>query len=261
MLRELINLVPFYYLVPLFVLFFATLSYCSAQLTRYFVSTPTNRKHREVFEKLVLIFVTVFSVLFVFIIIDSWQFYLQERATVSSETAALSLVIRNAAVLPPEISKKITEDTLEYVRLVRTEEWKAMHEGRRGTAAWEAFNRLYSSIQAYQPSSGRETIYYSQMILNMNELLHARRDRVILGDSIIPPELSASLIFSVFLIAIGSGVTRRERGFFNMLPATLLSAAFGFDLALAISFDFPYSGSVSVSNSPFYEGTLGKHQD
>jgi hypothetical protein len=99
------------------------------------------------------------------------------------------------------------------------------------------------------------------LINTLNELLKARRERLNGLKSIIPLPLRTALIIGSIFLVITLGGIRGERTFYYLIPILLFALVLGFNLALALSFDYPFSGPISVPNRLFYSGALSLFPD
>ncbi|STX52444.1 Uncharacterised protein [Legionella busanensis] len=261
MARELINAVPFWWLVILCISVLTIISYLAVIISTQLITVPIDKDHRSLSNALIRILSTGFSVLLAFIIINTWNYLLETQDDIATEADALAAMVRNINVFPAPEKNKLMAGIRDYTILVRTQEWTLMKEGKESPDAWNALNNLFFTLQSFDPKTNLEKIYYSQCLKNLDTILNARRDRLSRLTSIIPEKLSSSLIIgSIFLVVI-LGLIRGESGFLNTTPILFFSIVFGFNVAIALSFDYPYSGDISVSNRLFYEGMLSSFKD
>ncbi|WP_131782455.1 DUF4239 domain-containing protein [Legionella gresilensis] len=261
MARELIEALPFWWLVILCISILTIVAYLSVIISTQLITFPIDKDHRSLTNTLIRILGTGFSVLLAFIIINTWNYLLKTQDDIATEADALATMVRNINVFPAPAKDKIMAGIRDYTILVRTQEWALMKEGEESPDAWNALNNLFLILQSFDPQTNLEKIYYSQCIKNLDTILAARRDRLSRLTSIIPEKLSSSLIIgSIFLVVI-LGLVRGESGFLNTTPILFFAVVFGFNVAIALSFDYPYSGDISVSNRLFYEGMLSSFKD
>lgn len=127
--------------------------------------------------------------------------------------------------------------------------------------AAQAINELYKVLQSFVPTTTQDGIYYSQALLNLNNVLKIRRDRINQLNSAIPSRLSTALIFGAIILALTLGLIRGRPKFIDQMPIAIFAVVLGFNLAIALSFDFPFSGDISVKNRFFYYGILNSFKD
>lgn len=261
MYRELINNIPFWGLVFLSIMVCMSVCYLSGQVARYFVSTPVDKEQLRFANSLIGILSGGFSILLAFVIVNSWNYLQSTRESTIKEANYLAVMIRDLAVFPPKIQTSIRAEIANYVISVRTDEWKSMRHGYASPKAWSNLDSLYKVIQRYIPSSPHQQIFYNHLLINLNGLLEARRDRLLRIDSLIPTPLKDALIGGSLVLAIILGAFHPEKKIKAIAPVLLFSGLLGFNLALAVSFDYPFSGNISVSNKAYYWGLLANFKD
>ncbi|MGQ3890185.1 DUF4239 domain-containing protein [Legionella sp. CNM-1927-20] len=261
MAHELINAIPFWWLVILCILVLTVIAYLSVIISTQLITFPIDKDHRSLSNSLIRILSAGFSVLLAFIIINTWNYLLKTQDDIAKEADALATMIRNINVFPAPEKDKIMAGIGNYTVLVRTQEWALMKEGKESPEAWNALNNLFVILQSFDPKTSLERIYYSQAVRNLDTIVEARRNRLSRLTSIIPKELSSSLIIGSIFLVIILGLVRGESDFLNTTPILFFAIVFGFNLAIALSFDYPYSGDIAVSNRLFYEGLLSSFKD
>lgn len=261
MIRELINLIPFSILVILLMMTFMAITYISSRLSNPWFHITSDMAHIKLTNTLMGILASGFFVLLAFIIINTWNYQQDARNAASKEASCLSVILRNAKVFPEEDQAKIKKAVAEYTVRVRVDEWKSMRKGMESPAARISLEKLNAEIQNLQPESYQDRLYHRLMTVDFNDLIQARRDRLSKIDSIIPKTLiNTVFIYSIFL-AIIVGLIRGKDSLVNLTPVLLFSGLLGLNLALALNFDYPFSGEISVTNIDFYKGSLGKFPD
>lgn len=240
---------------------FVSISYVSSLFAHYFVSVEEDNEHSQLSNSLMSILTGGFFVLLAFIIINTWNYLQDANNAASKEADYLALIVRNSTVFPEGAQKEIQSAVLEYTLAVRIKEWALMRDGKESPEAWSALDKLFVTIQHFQPKTKQEGFYYNSMINNLNGVLSSRRIRLNKIVSIIPPVLTYSIFWGSIFLAVLLGLIRGTDRVLNMTPILLFSGLFGFNLALALSFDYPYSGEITVSNKTFYSGALGAFSD
>ncbi|KTD31896.1 MULTISPECIES: DUF4239 domain-containing protein [Legionella] len=260
-MRELINTIPFWWLMIASIVLFASLSYFSSRLSTHLISISNDKKHRALVHTSINILSTGFFILIAFVIINTWNYLMEARNVTSKEADSLALLFHNISQFPEENRVNIFNAARNYLVSVRVNEWKAMRKGATNQSSWNNLETLYGELQHYKPQTPHETLFYSQAILNVNNIIEARRGRVNKLDSVIPRQISESLIVGTIFLTIFIGLIRARSDLISNIPIFLFAMCLAFNLALALSFDYPFSGSISVSNKLFYQGILGKIPD
>lgn len=121
--------------------------------------------------------------------------------------------------------------------------------------AWQDLDRIYRTLEGSR-SVSRSDPFYSQTVNDLNALVIARRTRLDDVNLSLPPLFQALLLIGAVL-AISS--TFYFKPFGEPIQVVMIgcaSALVGIALLVAIQLDYPYSGSIVVSNAPFKTSTL-----
>lgn len=261
MLLQLIDLIPFWWMQCLSMGLLALITLGGTCISPYLFSMPDDSEHTERANSLIAILSGGFSVLLAFIIFNNWNVLLKAQDSAAQEANSLAIMMRNIAVFPADPKMRISLAIRNYTVAVRVDEWETMQKGRESTKAAQAISELYSTLQSYAPTSTMEQIYYSQALLSLNTVLKMRRDRLNLVSSVMPEQLSSALIISSLVLALALGLIRGRSRVLDKIPVTVFAIVLGFNLAIALNFDFPFSGDISVKNSFFYHGVLNSFND
>ncbi|KTD37548.1 hypothetical protein Lmor_0411 [Legionella moravica] len=261
MFRELINIIPFNLLIILLMLVFMLITYLFSRISNTWFHISAGEEHVKLTNTLMGILASGFFVLLAFIIINTWNYQQDARNAASKEAYYLAVMLRNIAAFPAEQQKNLKQNIADYTVHVRVDEWKAMRKGLDSPAAWDSLEKLYSQIQNLPAITYQDKLYHTLLTSNVNYILQSRRDRLSKVESIIPKTLIDTVfVYSIFL-AIIVGLIRGRDNLINLTPVLLFSGLLGFNLALALNFDYPFSGEINVTNSDFYKGALGDFPD
>jgi hypothetical protein len=261
MIRELLNLVPFWGGILFSMLFFLILGYCSALLSARFFNFPIDKSHRRLANISIGIMSAGLSILIAFVIINAWNYQLKARLAVVREANSIAVLLYMGKQFPPEFRDKLIKLTENYAVSVRIDEWKTMRLGETSPKAWTAIDKLFTQVQSYHPQTEREKLFYITTVKALNQLLELRRERINEIKSVIPRELKNALIIASILMVIMLGLIRGEADPLHIMPYLFFTLFIGFNLALALNFDYPFSGDISVTSRAFYTGLLGKIPD
>ncbi|WP_419420553.1 hypothetical protein ACNVED_04420 [Legionella sp. D16C41] len=261
MVRELINELHFWELVLLCISTLTILTYLSAVISTRLITFPVDKEHRSLSNSLIGILSAGFSVLLAFIIINSWNYLLKTQDDLAKEADALAAIVRDVNVFPEPVKEKLMTELRNYIHLARVHEWETLKQGIDNRQAWETIYNLFVTLQSFDPHTNLERIYYAQIVRNLETVSETRRNRLARLESIIPDKLNSALIIGSIILVVILGLMRGEKNFLNIAPVLFFSIVLGFNLAIALSFNYPYSGDISVSNKFFYEGILSNFTD
>lgn len=261
MLRQLIDLIPFWWVVVLCISFLVFTTLGAAFISSRFFSIANDKDHFERSNSIIAILSGGFSVLLAFVIITAWNYLLRAQDNAAQEANSLAIMMRNIAVFPQENQIKLSEAIRNYTVAVRVDEWKSMEKGKESPTAAQALRELYQSMQSFTPATQLEKVYYSQALHNLNNIHKLRRDRINQLYSVIPSRLSGALIIGSIFLTLTLGFIRGQSQFIDLIPIIVVAVVLGFNLGIAFSLDFPFSGDISVKNNFFYHGILNTFHD
>lgn len=221
----------------------------------------TVREHSKSMNNILNIMGAGYGVFLGFSIIALWNYYLHVSNIIYHEADALSVIARNLTVFPEKDRAAFDEVLRQYVLSVRNDEWKSMTNGHESQLAWDNFNTLLNRFQQFSPSSSlKEQFFYNQEISHLDEALKYRRNRLLAINSIMRDELRFALVLGGVVILFLAGLLRANGSGMHVLANSCLALIISFNLTLALHFDYPFSGGVSVSNTAFYQGILAKYK-
>jgi hypothetical protein len=198
----------------------------------------------------------LFGILLVFVIVSEFGSYNDAKKTVRSEATGLAEIVRNTQEFPAAARGRIREAVGAYGHEVVTREWRLMDEGRHQDATTPLLDELQRAIAGFNPRTESQKAFFGAAVGNYDALVQARRDRLASSDEHIPTPL-------LVLLFLGAGVF-----LVTMLPfsggkdallgtlVVLLAGLAGAGLFSTIVLNYPFSGSIAISNHVFYEGAL-----
>lgn len=257
MIRTLINMFSFHQLTLLLVSVFICTTLLASVISHKFFTHETDARHYYLTNNFMNILTGGYYIFLAFIIINLWTYLLDAQETAIKESNSMAEFIYSSRAFPSDEAKKMQDALKDYLISVRDGEWKSMVQGEVYHPAFVNLNNLFNVVQAYQPKTTRESAYYTLLLNSLNSMLDQRRSRIHNLESIIPRPLIYSLLLSCFLLAFILGILRGTDRLINLTPMLVFSALLGFNAALVMNFDYPYSGSIAVSNSMYFTGVLG----
>ncbi len=257
--RWLLNHVHTSLLMFLYVLGAVLFAYVVLRLVRRFIPSLAGGEQNEIAVLSVEIIGAVYGILLGFVIVALWEGFNAADENVGAEATALSGIVRSAQAFDPAARDETTLAVGEYAHAVVDEEWGLLREGRTSARAAGDISNLYTVLQSYEPKTEAQKTFYASSVDRLNEALAARRTR--LGQA--EANLSGSLRFMMyagfvmivgFMATIGSGKQR-----IHTVMLLGVTAIIAFNLVLATTLDYPFSGDVSVSAEPFRSGGLARY--
>lgn len=257
MSRWLLNTVPTWLLALVLIGGFVVVALAGLALVRRLAPSVTAGDHNEFTGMMSGIVAAVYGVFLAFAIVALYEQFHEASATVQVESAALEKVIRSSGGLDPAMRADLRDAVREYRDAVTADEWKAMEEGLDSESAWVRLPPVYRALRRQEPEGARETAFYAEALSAANDIGDGRRDRLHAAGESLPGPLvvllwGGAVLTLAFTILFGVRNPRLHTALVASYAVLL-----GFSMLLAVVLDHPYSGDVSVSSAPFYDGALG----
>ena len=255
--RLLINVFPSWLVLTVFVAAGLVFAYGVYRLAYRYVA-PKEDDENEVTVLSIELIGAVYGILLGFIIVALWENLNAADANVAHEATALAQVVRAAEAFSPDGRTLVVNAAGDYVRAVVDDEWQLMRDGATSERAADGISKLYAALQQYEPQTERQKVFYAEAVGRLGDVLSARRSRL----EAVEASLSGSLRFMMYtgfavivtlLAVLGTG---RRRAHVVML--LVVTGMIAFNLGLATTLDYPFSGDVSVSDEPFRLGVLAQ---
>jgi hypothetical protein len=197
----------------------------------------------------------LFSFVLAFTIGQLYGNYTRANANARQEGTQLAQVLRASHGLPASLDRVVHREMLDYATEVRGREWRLMQHGHTSSVAWQDVNQAYNTLEHARTTAGSNP-FFAQTLARLNDLVVARRNRLDDVNLSLPPLFQALLLLGAVL-AISS--TFYFKPFGEPIQIVMIGAAsalVGLALLVAVQLDYPYSGNVAVSNTPFQMSTL-----
>lgn len=253
--RWLLNTLPFWGMVVLFVGVAMIIGVGGFYLMRRFVPSLGRDAEIRSLSSAFSISAGLFSFVLAFTIGQLYTNFTRASSDARIEGTDIAQVLRSAQGLPPGLNRKIRAQTLAYAAEVRTHEWPLMAKGSSSVKAWQDLDEIYRTLEQSQ-SASKSAPFYPNTVSDLNNLVLARRARLDDVNLGLPPLFQGLLLIGAVL-AISS--TFYFKPFGEPIQVVMIGAAsalVGIALLVSVQLDYPYSGSISVSNAPFKASTL-----
>jgi Protein of unknown function (DUF4239) len=192
-----------------------------------------------------------YGVLLAFVVVSVWEDFHTTEAAVRNEAKAAVDLHRLTFALPVEGGAEIRQRLLSYTDHVRKFEWPSMALGRPSDDVAKDLDQLSQAIFNVQPQGERELALYQDALRLLTVITDSRNERLDSSDGSVPPVLW-------FVLIIGGAITLGYPAFFGssnlgaqILMTAMLAVLVSFSLLLGLAFDYPFSGAVHISVSPF----------
>jgi hypothetical protein len=193
----------------------------------------------------------LYAVLLAFIVIAVWEQYRDTETAVRNEAKALVNLQQLSHALPEPAATSIRQHLNDYIADVRQTEWQTMGDGKPSPSAEAHLQRLSQAIFEGSPNELKDVAKFHHALDLLGTINDNRNERLDGADGSVPGML--------WLVLIGGGlITLGYPSFFgtsNVRAQTLMTASLAALVALTLFvclvLDFPFTGQVAISASPF----------
>ncbi|MFD7460521.1 MULTISPECIES: bestrophin-like domain [unclassified Streptomyces] len=198
----------------------------------------------------------IYGVILAFSIVVLWQELQTAQTDVAEEATALSQLVRNAQVFDGEARAAVDGAVDRYVHDVVEDEWPTMKAGKKVTVASQPLENLIATIQRLTPDSAKESVFYGDMVKNLDELILNRRERIERSDHSLPPIFYALVLGGGLAVTLLVCMLEIESLVAHLFLVMAVSVLLGFSTTLIVTLDYPFMGDLAVSPHVFKEGVL-----
>jgi hypothetical protein len=189
----------------------------------------------------------IYGVFLAFTVIVVWQEYSEADKCVANEVSNVSMLWRDAQVIPEPTRTELQERLIVYSREVINSEWATMgHEGWKSKAAGDAYQAVWDAYYKYKPQTQQEILYYQETLHQLNELGIQRRLRLMHSRSGLPLVIWLFLIFGAIVTMVFPFMFWTKHARIQATMVALLSGLIVSSLFMTFSLQHPFTGSVSI---------------
>jgi Protein of unknown function (DUF4239) len=220
-----------------------------------FVDVNLRHRDTETVGLTYAIVAVVYAVLIALIVVDVFETFAKADAIASAEANKLSNLTLDSSGLPPQMATEIVSDMNKYIDIVVKSEWPSQQAGKLADATFEPGWRLLahtsSELAEFEPATMGQNTNKAEMLHAMNDLIKARRSRIIAAGEHLPAVIWKMLLFGG-AVSVGYTYLFGARTFGIHLAITgLIAATIALVFVLIITLDYPFRGAVSVSSRAF----------
>jgi hypothetical protein len=197
----------------------------------------------------------VYAVLIALIVVDVFETFSKGDEIATAEANKLSNLMLDTAGLPPQVGAEVRTDIEQYIDIVVRKEWPSQQKGKLDVAVfqpgWTVLAQLDKMLAVFEPATMGQNVNKAEMLHAMNDLIKARRSRIIAAGEHLP-----DVVWGILLIGGAVSVAYTylfgARSFGIHLAITgLIAATIALVFVLIITLDYPFRGEVSVSSDAF----------
>jgi hypothetical protein len=195
----------------------------------------------------------IFAVLLAFVVVVVWQQWDDAQSKVQQEANALANLYEEAGVFPEPRRSELRAQLRDYVRVVLSDEWPALVDGRDSPHARDALIRLRQTYRELQFSTTQDSLIYADSVQQINAVSDLRRLRILASRDSIPLILWAVLIVGAVLTLVLSYYFSAGTTTAQATLTTAVAVLIAVSIFLLLAMDNPYSGQVAVSSDALTE--------
>lgn len=217
-----------------------------AWLVQRRVRAERRRHHHEVGGAVFAQLGVVFAVLLAFVFSEAWTEYNTADAAINAECGDLYGAAILSGTLPAPEATAMQAAIADYLRLVVSDEWPVMAEGKASQAAADSFRRLFQRAARLDPAAPRGDI------LSMLGDAHGQRETRLYQMTLTVPGIlwSLLLLFSavlvVFVLLAGAEGAVAQMVFTGLFAGTITAV-----LVVVHMLDRPFRGALRLPPADF----------
>jgi len=220
-----------------------------------FVKLDVREKDTETVGLTYAIVAVIYAVLLALIVVDVYETASRADEVATAEANQISSLMFASAGLPAPVAKVVHDDLDQYIDDVVKIEWPNQQKGQLDEAGydkgWDAVAHLSNTLAVYEPANLGANVNKGVMLKAVNELIKARRTRILAAAEHLPDIVWQILLISgagavVYLYLFGL----RSFGL-HLAVVALVSGTIALVFVLIIALDYPFRGDVSVGDDAF----------
>ncbi|QCX74624.1 hypothetical protein C9F11_04605 [Streptomyces sp. YIM 121038] len=205
-------------------------------------------------------FGAIYGIILAFVIVTLWTQVEDTQTIVATEATDAALIARDAAAFPPPVHARLDSAMSGYVHAVVEDQWPRMREGNPSYGATETHLRAaYEVLQAYDPTTDREQVFYEQAVGHLDDVATQRRARITMARQELPVLLQVLAFGGALVLVPLTFLYGLRKLRVQMLFVASVAALVGFSLLLVVVLDRPFAGDLDVSPAPYREGALAQY--
>ncbi len=236
----------------LIVALYAGFSVAGLCLVRRFFSSHIFKLHNDIADPLFTTLGAIYAVLLAFMVVTTWQGFDASNQNVEREANYLADLYRDSTPLPAAFRQELKSDLKAYVAAIVDDEWPLMarNAGRSQLAEAEQ-QKLWDLYSGFRPVNETQQVFFSESVQKLNQASEMRRQRLLDAGN----GLSGVLYFVLIvggLVAISFAMFFGTENFGpQLLMTSLLAAVIALTLFTIMSFDYPFTGGISIKPEIF----------
>ncbi|MEU6929703.1 DUF4239 domain-containing protein [Streptomyces sp. NPDC046385] len=217
-------------------------------------------EHNEMVGVTLGMFGAIYGIILAFVIVTLWTQLDSTQTIVATEATDVALIARDAAAFPAPVRADVDAALSGYVHAVVEDQWPRMRAGQPSYGATgEKLQTVFDALQAYEPKTAREEVFYEEAVGRLNDVAGQRRARLTMAEQELPPLLQVLAFGGAIVLIPLTFLYGMRRLRIQLLFVSAVAGLVGFSLLLVFVLDRPFAGELSVSPAPYKEGALAPY--
>ncbi|MEV4556207.1 DUF4239 domain-containing protein [Kitasatospora sp. NPDC049285] len=205
-------------------------------------------------------FGAIYGIILAFVIVTLWTQLDTTNTIVATEATDVSLISRDAAAFPPAAGARVDAALSAYVHAVVEDQWPRMRVGQPSYGATaDRLQGAFDALQAYEPATAREQVFYQEAADRLNDVAAQRRARLTMAEQELPPLLQILVFGGAFVLIPFTALYGMRRLRIQLVFVSSVAALIGFSLLLVLVLDRPFSGDLDVRPTAYQQGALARY--
>jgi len=234
---------------------FVLISCIGLVIVHRLVPVKTRRSHNDIVGFTIAVVGVVYAVLLAFIAVATWETFRKSDNVVADEASYVGDVFRNTIGVPDDLARKLRGHLNEYIDVVIHQEWPAQQEGRLEEASWQRgwdiLADVHFDIARFRPANAGEAVLQGQLLRSLNRLYDARRGRLLAAAEHVTPVVWWIIALGAMLTVSFSYLFGPPNFKMHAIITGMLAASLAVVMVLIVALDYPFRGSLSVSDEAF----------
>jgi len=219
-------------------------------LVRRLLKVQTLLPHNEIVGLMFATVALLYSVLLAFVVFAVYQRFSDASKSVTDEAAATVVAFRDTQQFPEPYRSEAQSAFRAYVNEVVASEW-ASHGKVLPHKSRDALDPVWNAYRKFQPVQSLDQARYTSASDRLSALELQRHLRHLAGEASLPNVIWALIVGGGVVTVAMSYLFLVERTRVHALLVALLGGFVAGVLVLIFSLNFPFTGQVHVSRSPF----------
>src|SRR5918911_769368 len=230
-------------------------------LVQRLYSTDQRKQHNDVAGFIYAVLGVSYAVLLGLMLIAVWEKWNAAEAIATDEANELAGIFWYAHALPQPEGRHIQKLVRSYDEVVIEDEWPLMAQGRSSPKAWAILDELRATILGLKPPKGDakqlgyEQMRYEEMLVQLHDLVNARRERLLAAERGLPPILWVVLILGGVITVGFTYLFGLNNTLVHLLMVAALALIISMSLYTVTALDYPFKGDIRIHPSA-YENDL-----